>query len=131
VLADLTLQRRADLAVEVLNQFLPPVIPGSYTYYKFSFTRGIASVNAGLKAGSPAAEPDTVTSLLDLFKELTSCAAEVDAGVEYTVGKDANRYILKFSFSVRMPEERALQREKAELSPVRGVKHSSMQPGES
>jgi len=105
---DLALQRRADLVVKVLDQLLPPRIPRSYTYYEFSYMGRIASVSAGLKADLPAAEPDTVTSLLDLFTELISRAAEVGAGVEYTVEKDADRYTLKFSYSVRMPEKRAL-----------------------
>ena len=108
VLVDLALQRRADLVVKVLDQLLPPRIPRSYTYYEFSYMGRIASVSAGLKADLSAAEPDTVTSLLDLFTELTSRAAEVGAGVEYTVEKDADRYTLKFSYSVRMPEKRAL-----------------------
>lgn len=105
---DLALQRRGDLVVKVLDQLLPPRIPRSYTYYEFSYMGRIASVSAGLKADLSAAEPDTVTSLLDLFTELTSRAAEVGAGVEYTVEKDADRYTLKFSYSVRMPEKRAL-----------------------
>jgi hypothetical protein len=108
VLVDLALQRRADLVVKVLDQLLPPRIPRSYTYYEFSYMGKITSVSAGLKADLSAAEPDTVTSLLDLFTELTSRAAEVGAGVEYTVEKDADRYTLKFSYSVRMPEKRAL-----------------------
>jgi hypothetical protein len=108
VLVDLALQRRADLVVKVLDQLLPPRIPRSYAYYEFSYMGRIASVSAGLKADLSAAEPDTVTSLLDLFTELTSRAAEVGAGVEYTVEKDADRYTLKFSYSVRMPEKRAL-----------------------
>jgi hypothetical protein len=108
VLVDLALQRRADLVVKVLDQLLPPRIPRSYTYYEFSYMGKVTSVSAGLKADLSAAEPDTVTSLLDLFTELTSRAAEVGAGVEYTVEKDADRYTLKFSYSVRMPEKRAL-----------------------
>ena len=108
VLVDLALQRRADLVVKVLDQLLPPRIPRSYTYCEFSYMGRIASVSAGLKTDLSAAEPDTVTSLLDLFTELTSWAAEVGAGVEYTVEKDADRYTLKFSYSVRMPEKRAL-----------------------
>jgi hypothetical protein len=105
---DLALQRRADLVVKVLDQLLPPRIPRSYTHYEFSYMGRIASVSAGLKADLSAAEPGTVTSLLDLFTELTSRAAEVGAGLEYTVEKDADRYTLKFSYSVRMPEKRAL-----------------------
>jgi len=105
---DLALQRRADLVVKVLDQLLPPRIPRSYTHYEFSYISRIAS--AGLKADLSAAEPDTVTSLLDLFTELTSWAAEVGAGVEYTVEKDADRYTLKFSYSVRMPEKRCSAR---------------------
>jgi hypothetical protein len=81
VLVDLALQRRADLVVKVLDQLLPPGIPRSYTYYEFSYMGRVASVSAGLKADLSAAEPDTVTSLLDLFTELTSRAAEVGAGV--------------------------------------------------
>ena len=103
---DLALQRRADLVVKVLDQLLPPRIPRSYTHYEFSYMGRIAS--AGLKADLSAAEPDTVTSLLDLFTELTSRAVEVGAGVECSVEKDADRYTLKFSYSVRMPEKRAL-----------------------
>jgi hypothetical protein len=82
--------------------------PEELHLYEFSYMGRIASVSAGLKADLSAAEPDTVTSLLDLFTELTSQAAEVGAGVEYTVEKDADRYTLKFSYSVRMPEKRAL-----------------------
>ena len=105
---DLALQRRADLVVKVLDQLLPPRIPRSYTHYEFSYMGRIASVSAGLKADLSAAEPGTVTSPLDLFTELTSRAVEVGAGVECSVEKDADRYTLKFSYSVRMPEKRAL-----------------------
>jgi hypothetical protein len=86
----------------------PARIPRSYTRYELSYMGRVTSVSAGLKADLSAAEPVTVTSLLDLFTELTSRAAEVGAGVEYTVEKDADRYTLKFGYSVRMPEKRAL-----------------------
>ena len=108
VLTDLALQRRADLIVKVLDQLLPLKIPRSYSYYEYSFMGMITSVHAGFQADLSASEPDTVRSLLDLFTELASRIAEIGAGVEYTLGKDSDQYILKFSFKVRVPEKHTL-----------------------